>query len=117
MYKAPKKKYHCRANNIEVVDGVAYIHTKNDPSITIILDAEDVPKIEMYSWSAHPHFNGVKYICHRYFDVDGKWHSFSLASRLGYGHGWKHANKNVYDFRKVNMVKNDCYKYAHKSAV
>lgn len=107
MNKKPEKKYHCRVNEIIKHGDIAYIVTRNLPPETIIIDSADIEKVNKYSWSAHAHLNGKNYICHRYRDIDGKWKIITLASILGYGHGWKHTNGNVYDFRKENMVVNN----------
>jgi len=107
MNNAPKKKYSPRLNTYIKHGDVTYIVTRNLPPETVIIDTCDVKKVNMYSWSAHPHLNDIKHICHRYRTTDGKWHSIGLSGLLGYGKGWQHLNGNLFDFRKENMVKSD----------
>jgi hypothetical protein len=112
MNNAPKKKYSPRLNTYIKNGDITYIVTRNLPPQTVIIDTCDVKKVNMYSWSAHPHLNDIKSICHRYRTTDGKWHSVGLAGLLGYGRGWKHLNGNLFDFRKENMAKINFFQYS-----
>ncbi len=109
MNNAPKKKYSPRLNTYIKHKNITYVVTRNLPPQTIVIDTCDVKKVNMYSWSLHPYYNGRKSIVHRYRTTDGKWHSIGLAGLLGYDCTWKHLNKNLFDFRKENMVKIDYF--------
>ena len=59
MNNAPKKKYSPRLNTYIKHGDVTYIVTRNLPPQTVIIDTCDVKKVNMYSWSAHPHLNDI----------------------------------------------------------
>ena len=95
-----------RPNQYQIIDGIVHMFTRNDPSVVIKFDQSRLEEVLKYSWSSHPHLNGNKYICHRYVDDNGKWKVIGLSGHLGYGHGYKHKNGDMFDFTSANMVKN-----------
>lgn len=106
MGKVFKWRNGIRPNQYQIVKGIVYMLSRNDPSVVIKFDQSRLEEVLKYSWSAHPFWNGEKYICHRYRDDQGNWKVISLGKHLGYGRGYKHQNGDAYDFTSTNMVRN-----------